>query len=677
MAANNNLMELKAGKLLINNGGDIEYIYLVIKGKLTAYAAYGNYIMGPGSIAGAVDGYYGIGIYNYVASEDCTLERIPYTGVNDITVLCEKYRDKSGKLVSVSSRFVSQLINTYLSLIVRCRKNDSSFSPDSRVAKWELEKYNGFTTIPTETAERYFTSNSAVAAAEIAASARFATVINDACLQMAAYLGIDLDYVEPEPEPEPEPEVEDIVISDSYDGYADSTILAQLKGSLAKIISYSQMEEEDAQAYTALIKQFKNCSNKTSTDDATRRLRKEITDGFYTLYHKVFMKSLDEQSIPNYINMFLNFGYIDEELIKPADCVALYKASNEMDEIFSNEHICTVYKWLRLIYDEKKTPSRNSLDQNYEDYVREQARLGKLDPKEAMADREAKLDFEVKNMFTHANKMACGHISSFVPILTEDTLLKPADSMFTTAASIMKIVNDTKEVDYSLFYRSTVYTNEKLGITREFIYTEVIPDFILMPCVGTYGVMWQEIEGRNRLSPARCMLPILCSGKLDSIMLNLFGRFRWELCKRIQGQYWNVLAEKSLTSEYYDYLQFYKKNHELTEASKEKIKSALTACRNNYSLVFAKDYEQWVLYESSGSSRLNKVARLIFAKYCPFNKIIRQNLQANPAYTKDFEMFERQRHPQKKRIDTICRTFEAKGIEIPQEITDAREYLSR
>lgn len=677
MAVNNNRIELEAGKLLVSNGDDIKYIYLLIKGKITAYAAYGNYIMGPGAIICAVDGYYGIGIFNYVSSEDCVLEQIPYTGISDIVSICERYNSKSGKIVSVSAKFVSELINTYISLMVKCRKNDSTFTPDNRVPKWELDKFNGFATIPAEIYERYFSANNAVAAAEIAAAARFATTLNDSCLQMAAYLGIDMDYVEPEPEPEPEPESDAIVLTDSYNGHDDSTILTQLKGSLGKIISYSGMYEEDADAYVALIKEFKNSSNRSGTDDAARRLRKEITDGFYKLYHAVFLKTLDDSSVPTYISMFLNFGYIDEELISSANCAALYRVCQELENNFYNEHVYTVYRWLRLIYNEEKTPSRNSLDQNYEDYVREQARLGKLDVREAMADREAKLDFEISNMFTHANKMACGHISSFVPILSEDTMLKPADSMFTTTASIMKIINETREIDYSLFYRSTVYANEKLGISREFIYTEVIPDFILMPCVGTYGVMWQEIEGRNRLSPARCMLPILCSGKLDSIMLNLFGRFRWELCKRIQGQYWNVLAEKSLTSEYYDYLQFYKKNHEITDAAKEKIKSALTSCRNNYSLVFAKDYEQWVVYESLGSSRLNKVSRLIFAKYCPFNKTIRQNLQANPAYTRDFELFERQRHPQKKRIETICRTFEAKGIEIPKEIADAREYLSR
>ncbi len=676
MEGSNNFTELKAGKLLISNGEDIEALYLIVRGKITAYAAYGSYVLGPGSIVGSVDGYYGIGIFNYVALDDCAVERIPYSGVADISALCEKYREKSGRIVTISSKFVSELIKTYLSLIVQCRKNDPSFLPDSRINKWELDKFNGVSAIPADTAERYFSASPAVAAAEIAGAARFSAALNDACLQMADELGINMDYVEPEPEPEPE--ADDIVLADSYDGYADSTILGQLKGSLGKIIEYSHMYEEDAEAFVSLIDKFKRWPNKYATDDNTRKLRKDITDGFYRLYKDVFMTSLNDSGLPNYIHMFLNFGYIDEELLSPANCVAIYRASHDMDELFEGEHVYTVYRWLKLIYTGKKMPSRNSLDQNYEEYVREMVRMGKLDSAEAaLNDMEARLDFEIKNMFSHANKMAFGRISTFVPILYEENIFKPAGSMLSTSDSIMGIINKTREIDYSLFYRSTIYSNEKLGIGRELVYREIFPDIILMPCAGTYGVMWQEIEGRNRLSPARFMLPILCAGKLDSIIHNLLGRFRWELCKRIQGQYWNVLTEKSLTSEYYDYLQFYKKNRDLTEAAKEKIKSTLTASRNNYSLVFARDYEQWITYESSGSSRLNKVARLVFAKYCPFNMTIRQSLQANPAYTKDFELFERSRQQQRKRMDTICRTLEAKNTAVPPEIAETMAYLSR
>ena len=98
------------------------------------------------------------------------------------------------------------------------------------------------------------------------------------------------------------------------------------------------------------------------------------------------------------------------------------------------------------------------------------------------------------------------------------------------------------------------------------------------------------------------MLPIFCSVKPESLIYNILGHFRWELCKRIQGNYWNNVSEKSLTSEYYDYLQFYRKNRDLSDPVKDKLKSTMTSARNNFSEVFARDYEQWISYESSGSN---------------------------------------------------------------------------
>jgi len=68
------------------------------------------------------------------------------------------------------------------------------------------------------------------------------------------------------------------------------------------------------------------------------------------------------------------------------------------------------------------------------------------------------------------------------------------------------------------------------------------------------------------------------------------------------------------------------KTNALSADVKEKIKTALTRARNNYREVFVSDYIGWMKYESQGSFRLNKVARDIFIRYCPFSKEVRQNL---------------------------------------------------
>ena len=294
-----------------------------------------------------------------------------------------------------------------------------------------------------------------------------------------------------------------------------------------------------------------------------------------------------------------------------------------------------------------------------------------------MDDNDLKLKYEIHNLFRSTHRMTYGKVSSFVPFLIGENIGKSVEGMLVTAEIIMHHINKARALDFSLFFRSSIYSNESLGIGKEYIYSEVLPDVILTPCAGSYGVMWQEIEGRMRNTSARFVLPILCTGKLENLLLNVLGKFRWELCKRIQGVYWNNISEKSLTSEYYDYLQFYKKNHDLTETARDKIKSTLINCRNNFSEFFARDYEQWILYESGGSSKLNKVTRGMMAKYCPFNKDVRTALCANPSYAKAFEPYEKNRMAQCRKIELIVKTLDAKNLQVPKEIRETRAYLNR
>ena len=77
------------------------------------------------------------------------------------------------------------------------------------------------------------------------------------------------------------------------------------------------------------------------------------------------------------------------------------------------------------------------------------------------------------------------------------------------------------------------------------------------------------------------MLPIFLDTDVDAAMVKLFGRFRWELCRTIQGTAWNNIQVKSLTSEYSDFVQFYRKNRELSDDKKDKLKMQIQKCRNN------------------------------------------------------------------------------------------------
>jgi hypothetical protein len=184
---------------------------------------------------------------------------------------------------------------------------------------------------------------------------------------------------------------------------------------------------------------------------------------------------------------------------------------------------------------------------------------------------------------------------------------------------------------------------------------------ILMPCCGTKGSMWQETSGVKTDTPARFMFPMFFGGDLDELMVELMGRYRWEICRRVQGVYWNDIRERSLTAEYCDYLQFYRKNNELSGEVKEKIKKTLQRSRNSYREVFVKDYQNWMKYEAKGSFRLNKVARNILIQYCAFSKPIRQNLKSNPVYQNAFTKLDNDNKRKESRLTSMYEKYEAAG----------------
>lgn len=665
-------------EVIFESGKDIENLYLIIDGTVLVYSQYGVFTLKTGSFILLEDSYFGISFFTYVADSDVKVISIPIKGISDIATYCQSNTDLLAKLAFAQTSHIMELIRNYLSLIVKCRKKNESYIPNNRLSKWELDKYNAIANMPQELFKSYYGYNAAITAAYLIDTARFATQINDTSLEMSDLLGINMDYVPPKIT-EPEPIKINHAVSDEEFEAQQEYVSSVLAGSLKKILAYSRMDQDSCERIINLINTFKKLSDKLSQDESIRRIRKEITNVFYELYYYVFKVAMDDDNLPPYISMFLHFGYIDESLISSKNQVILYKYVQDIEETCNYGHVYTIFNWLKHIVWGEKQPSKNGLDQDYAEYIKEQSRTGKLDVAEsvALADDDMKLKFEIENMFTQAHRITYGRASSFVPILIEDNIYKPLDTCFLTGEDIIRTVDIARSIDFSLFFRTIVYSNEEIGITKEYIYKEILPDIILMPCIGTMGAMWQEIEGRYRNSSARIMLPIFCSGDTTAVALNAFGKYRWELCKRIQGAYWNNLSERSLTSEYYDYLQFYKKNRDLSEAVKEKIKSSLINARNNFPEVFAKDYEQWILHESKGISKLNKVSRIILGKYCPFNTNVRENLRSNPAYTDSIESYERLRGAQKKHFDLLAKSLISKGFEVPREIRESIAYLKR
>ena len=160
------------------------------------------------------------------------------------------------------------------------------------------------------------------------------------------------------------------------------------------------------------------------------------------------------------------------------------------------------------------------------------------------------------------------------------------------------------------------------------------------------------------------------------MLIKVFGRFHWELCRSIQGTAWNNIKYKSLTSEYVDYIQFYKKNRDLSPETKERIKSQIQKGKSNSREIFVIDYVNWIKNESKGAIRLNKYVRELLAMYCPFKKPVRERLMNQPLFAEAMTRFNRENSKKIHEIDLRYKALEKEGIELTQELIETRAYYN-
>lgn len=458
---------------------------------------------------------------------------------------------------------------------------------------------------------------------------------------------------------------------------SEATYITYLADSLDTILTYSDTDTEFKINFKEDVTAYRQLSDPLSTESKVTALRKRLTESFYVLYEDIFLKTLDKREIPIPVKLFLYFGYVDENLAGSQNLASLYSIAASIEENLM-PGVYTLYHWLKAIYRGEKEPSRNQYDEDYTDHIHSVKAAKKLTDaqvKQLLADQMGKVKYELKSMFPVVNKMTCGRISTYCPLFSEHNAIKPLNSCLVTSAALKHTLEKIREIDFSAFYREMLYTNEAGGVPREFIHVECLPDFILMPNIGTRGVMWQEIEGRKRTTPCRMLLSIFQLEDLNHILVRLTGEYRWEMCKRIQGARWNDVSERSLTSEYFDYIQFYRKNHELSSEAKEKIKNSLQKARNNFKEMFIMDYMIWILYEGNGSPRMNKIARQILFTYCPFKQNLRESLSGNPIYK---ELADRYAVQQKRRvhhIEMVIQKLSTSGQMVPSEINNEKNFI--
>lgn len=456
--------------------------------------------------------------------------------------------------------------------------------------------------------------------------------------------------------------------------------LSELVDSVDQILKYSGIDAEKAEQFKTLIGQFEASGNRTGTEDDARRLRRSIAVLFYELYEETFLRARGKMDLPMAVELFLNFGYVSEKLLdKKTLNYFVSKAGAKYTGTYGKDGmVYTVREWLEAVYSGKREPSKSEMDEDYTEYVRNMRKTSQItdvQEKQMMVNQKEKLHYEVRNMFQSNNRIVNGQISTFVPVLHQEMIIQDPERTILTLEKIESMVMRLRKIDYSVFYRDVLYSRPDKGIDKIYIMKEYYPDIILMPTVGSRASMWQECSCKRRESCGRFIFPTFFEEDFEGAMVKTFGRYRWELCRFLQGGSWNNIKYRSLTSEYCDYLQFYKKNHDLSEEKKEKLKLQIQKGKNNSREVFVIDYELWVRNESSGAIRLNKTARDILAMYCPFSKAVRTKLAGQPMFEEAFAKPERERAKSIHDLDLRIRQIKKEGkTEVPPEVEETMRY---
>ncbi len=461
--------------------------------------------------------------------------------------------------------------------------------------------------------------------------------------------------------------------SEQAAGPVNSNIQRLYKNSLKQIFDFGVIEHDLQSRFIKALNEFKKQTSPFSGEPDSRKIRRLVTGLYWEIFTRIFLRSLSEKNVPPAVKLMLLYGYIDENLLDPGQVEVLHaygeqKVSTEFPIIYEQE-------FLRKIFNEDEMPSINEMGITYEKYFRELNRYPSRKNKDRVQDSNEviqRIKYEIANRLSSTSAICAGSRSLAFPIFTSFLLKGDPAKYLYSKSKLEGVIKELIELDYSVFYRETVL---KLGAAREIIEEEVLPYFIFLPVYGTKVMMWQELEGINKRSRARIVIPVFFSGDIRKNLAHAFAVFRWELTRTTKGGMWADPVEGGLTGAYYDYVQFFKKNSKLSIEAKEKIAERLKGFRNNSREMFADDYISWVTYEKEGVMKMNTYVRDMFYRYIPFREKLRDRLEKMPAFRDSATRFKNIRNRTLKNYERRYKKYVDDNGNLPVAIQKYVDYL--
>lgn len=453
----------------------------------------------------------------------------------------------------------------------------------------------------------------------------------------------------------------------------------EAQDSMRKLVEFSEIEREKFVDLVGSMNNLKGLKTPFDPDDAARKTRRRATVIFWDIYERILLKIFEQNLTPTRLQkMFINFGFLDETFLTPDQVKFIYENAGRQS---SKYPIYTPFEWFEGIYKKEILTSINELGVDFLGAIRQDPDYrGKkwkkyTDLPESVYNGNALIRWEVKNFMYPVSRVTYGSPMTYLGPLTKFHITQNLNNSLNTKRRMEEELDNILRLDFGAFHREILYSNNSMGINREFIKTQVIPNIILTPTAGTKMQFWQDREGNDRSSQGRIAGPHFVLGDYKSVLHKVIGINRWETVKTTMGVDWNNISVNSLTSEYTDYVQFFNKNRELSPELKEKIAIELKRFREDRER-FAHDYSIWLKFESEGVQRMNKVVRRLFCKHVPFAKSVREHLVKLPAFA-DFIAKSNNIHRRKAReLMPRYTKYERENGSIPEELKDTLKYYN-
>lgn len=482
----------------------------------------------------------------------------------------------------------------------------------------------------------------------------------------------------------PQDDISDI-LGDSSDqpirtGLDMDAMKKEMENSGSKILNFVKLPPEQIKEFSSLLLKLKTMSNPLDPESDARKIRKNIAKTYWEVYDACFQKFQANPAVPKQVEMLLNFGFFDETLLEPSQLAYLYTYKDDTQSR-RDIPIHSGMEWLTQIYNRKITTSLDEMGQTYFDKI-------KLESKDIVYKKEtdipstidtnlSRFKYEMNAMYQPNVRLTTGNPATHLPILTKYHITIPLEKCAVTKKVLSDTIESILQTDYTAFNREIVYNDEQSGIRKEFVQRSIIPDFILVPSLGGKVMMWQDLSilrgNGSKESRGRIILPLFANGDIRTMMLEAIAAFRWELCKNILGPDWNNPGIPSITSEYMDYIQFYKKSKDLSIELKEKISTEFKRFRTDRDK-FVNDYLSWIRYEAEGIQRLNRVVRGIFYKHIPFQKEIRDKVSKLPAYGDMHNRFTNIRNRQFKEFENRYKKYATADGRLPPVLQENLDF---